>query len=69
MIHVSFWCFFTPRRALNDLFYFFILFFFVAFKKYFKIIIIIVIIIIHLYSAFSTRFKGAVYKKLDKTKK
>ena len=26
------------------------------------IIIIIIIIIIHLYSAFSTRFKGAVYK-------
>ena len=69
MIHVSFWCFFTPRRALT-FFIFLFYFFFVAFKKYFKIIIIIiVIIIIHLYSAFSTRFKGAVYKNLDKTKK
>ena len=29
-----------------------------------KIIIVITIIIIHLYSAFSTRFKGAVYKEL-----
>ena len=28
----------------------------------FEFVIIIVIIIIHLYSAFSTRFKGAVYK-------
>ena len=33
------------------------------------IIIIITIIIIHSYSAFSTKFKGAVYKKLDRTKK
>ena len=31
-----------------------------------RIIIIIVIIIIHLYSAFSTRFKGAVYKNESK---
>ena len=31
--------------------------------------IIIIIIIIHLYSAFATRFKGAVYKKLDISKK
>ena len=36
-------------------------------KEYFTmdeylIIIIIIIIIMHLYSAFSTRFKGAVYK-------
>ena len=30
---------------------------------------IIFLIIIHLYSAFSTRFKGPVYKKLDRTKK
>ena len=33
-----------------------------------KIIIIIIIIIIHLYSAFSTRFKGAVYKNQIKLK-
>ena len=32
------------------------------------IIIIIIIIIIHLYSAFSTRFKGAVYKSETKLK-
>ena len=32
------------------------------------IIIIIIIIIIHLYSAFSTRFKGAVYKNQIKLK-